>query len=71
MAQNTPARRTTSISTAGLTFGAVTAALTAGWAGVVVLTVVPVVTVVAWCWVLADGDRSRRLALLLIAWRRD
>jgi hypothetical protein len=50
--------------------GTVTAALAAGWVGLVVLVVVIVAIVRALCWVLADGDRSQRLALLLTAWRR-
>lgn len=44
----------------------VTVALTTGWIGVALLIVA---SVAALCWILADRDRSHRLALLVTIWR--
>jgi hypothetical protein len=52
-------------ATAGLA-----AVLSAGWTGVALVTALVLVPVLAICWVVADPDRPRRLALLLTAWRR-
>jgi hypothetical protein len=49
--------------------GAVAAALATGWVGVVLLIVILLVPTIVLCWIVADGDRPQRLALLLTAWR--
>lgn len=50
-------------STVGAT--ALSAALAMGWTTVVAV----IVLAIALCWVVADADRPKRLALLLTAWR--
>ncbi|MGH3923343.1 MAG: hypothetical protein ACRDTT_10815 [Pseudonocardiaceae bacterium] len=47
----------------------VSAVLAMSWAGVVIAVGVVIVLTIAVCWVLADADRPKRLALLLTAWR--
>jgi hypothetical protein len=59
-------RRLIGTATGGGVLGTV---LTAGWVGGMVLIGVVVVLVGAVCWVLADPDRSARVALLVTAWR--
>lgn len=49
--------------------GALSALLTAGWAGAAVVAAVVVVLTLAVCWTIADPDRPGRLALLFTAWR--
>jgi len=49
--------------------GVLTALLTAGWTGVVLVAAVVVVLVGAVCWVIADPERPARLALLITSWR--
>ena len=49
--------------------GVLTALLTAGWTGAVLLAGVVIVLVGAVCWVVADPDRPGRLALLITSWR--
>lgn len=63
-------RRRRSIPVACMGFGVVTAALTGGWIGPMLLLVLIVVPVTALCWVLADHDRTSRLKQLVTAWRR-
>jgi hypothetical protein len=59
-------RRVTAATFGG---GLLSALAITGWPALALVSAVAIVAVVAICWVLNNGDRPKRLALLIRAWR--
>jgi hypothetical protein len=55
---------------AAATFGGglLSALATTGWPALVLVSAVVIIALAALCWVLNNGDRPKRLALLIRAW---